>query len=192
MTCIVVLVSNDGTVVMGSDSGGFSDDSKEIRVEPKVFQVGQIVFGFCGNFRIGQLLQYGLSDACEKLQVIFDDEHFFKHLILEFVPKLQKLMKKHGCVKNDDGLKTMDAEIVMGLHGRAFKIENNFQISEIKYFDAIGSGSASALGALDMLYVYGSNDYCGGLTAYDAAMRALETAKKMSPYVAEPFKILEI
>lgn len=189
MTCIVVLVSNDDTVVMGSDSGGFNDDTKEIRIEPKVFLVGQIVFGFSGNFRVGQLLQYGLIEACKKLEI---NERVFEHLVIEFMPLLQKLLKRHGCLKNDDGLKTMDAEIVMGLKGRAFKIEENFQISEIKYFDAIGSGSSTALGALEILYEYGINDYFQGLSAYEAAGRALECAKKMSPFVSEPFHILEI
>jgi ATP-dependent protease HslVU (ClpYQ) peptidase subunit len=60
MTCIVGMVEN-GKVYIGGDSAGVSGFDYHIREDQKVFQNGDMIFGFTSSFRMGQLLQYSLK-----------------------------------------------------------------------------------------------------------------------------------
>ena len=182
MTCIVLVVSDSGTVVMGSDSGGFDENSKEVRNEPKIFCCGNVMIGFSGNFRIGQILQFCLKDLFQQLH-----SNNLETIVTQIVPVLQKKLKKCGCICLENGQKTMNAELFIALYGKAYKIESNFQVSEIMHFSSIGSGNMCALGALDAL-----NETNTDLTAHDAALIALEAAQNFTPFVVKPFTILEI
>lgn len=52
MTCIVGIVDN-GKVYMGADSLGVGGLSKRVRKDPKLFRVGEFVFGYTSSFRMG-------------------------------------------------------------------------------------------------------------------------------------------
>jgi hypothetical protein len=63
MTCIVGYVDQKrGCVFLGGDSAATrSTDQQFIVTDPKVFRVGEFVFGCTGEFRMMQLLHYSLE-----------------------------------------------------------------------------------------------------------------------------------
>lgn len=60
MTVIVGLI-NEGRVHIGGDSAGISGCRLTVRKDPKVFLNGPYVMGFCGSFRMGQLLHHAFK-----------------------------------------------------------------------------------------------------------------------------------
>lgn len=214
MTLIVAIVSDSGSIVFGSDCGGYHLDTREYRHEPKVFQLNGLVIGYAGSFRIGQLIQYSLageigvfmtslvdqfertrSKATKSLDIPEIDESavVLGLLVTQFVPSLMRLLKKQGCLKVEDHVKEMECELLIGLpmqsftsRGYIYKVEANFQVSEIIDFGCIGAASSFALGAL------GAVQHVKYLDAIDAAKLGLEVASKHSSVVMEPFKVLEL
>ena len=181
MTCVVGLVT-DSSIVIGADSGAYDETSKEIRVESKVFKKDGCIVGFCGSFRQGQLVEYGI-DFKELYCVPY--YNIMEYLVLVFIKNMQKLFKKHGCLTKSDGAKTMELDLLIGLHDQLFKISTDFQVSKCDSFVAIGAASAYAFGALEILYL---EDTSG----IDAADSALDAALKHSLYVSRPYNILEL
>ena len=57
MTCIVGLVTEEGAYI-GGDSRITQDTSILPGVFEKIFFKNKILFGFCGNYRFGQILKY--------------------------------------------------------------------------------------------------------------------------------------
>ena len=85
-----------------------------------------------------------------------------KYIINTFVPSVQKVLKRNGCLKVVENIKSMDCELFIGLtkmnaNGafrtpKIFKIDSEFQVSEVVHYSATGSGAAYALGSLDALF----------------------------------------
>lgn len=187
MTCVIAIVSDNGSVVLAADSGGFQESIKEIRLEPKVFEKHGALLGFAGCFRTGQVLEHVMApDIFNLTNSIEAYEDSIKYLVTEFIPKLTKTLKKQGCLTNENGIKTMSSEILIAFGGRAFKIETDFNISEIESVGAIGSAAHCALGFLSGLKASGRY-----LTAYDAALECLYKISLTCTHVAEPFVVLE-
>ena len=58
MTCIVAIVQK-GDIYMGSDSlGSTSYGDTTVRKDDKIFVNREYIIGYCGSFRMGQLLKY--------------------------------------------------------------------------------------------------------------------------------------
>lgn len=181
MTCVVGLVT-DSSIVIGADSGAFDETSKDVRIESKVFKKDGCIVGFCGSFRQGQLVEYGID--FKKLYNI----GFYKlmeYFVIDFVSDLQKLLKKHGALSKSDGVKTMELDLLIGLKGQLFRIATDFQVSKCESFCAIGAASAYAYGALEILYLEETS-------GPEAAHSALEAASRHSLYVTKPFNIYEL
>lgn len=188
MTCVIAIVSDNGSVVLAADSGGFQEAVKEIRLEPKVFEKHGALVGFAGCFRTGQVVKVIMdSDIQDMTESVEAYEEPIKYLVSEFVPKLIKILKKQGCLTNESGLKSMSAELLIAFGGRAFKIETDFNVSEIESVGAIGSAAHCAIGYLASLKASGRY-----MTAYDAAMQCLNHISLSCTHVAEPFVALEL
>jgi len=188
MTCVIAIVTDNGSVVFAADSGGFQDAVKEIRIEPKIFEKHGALFGYAGCFRTGQILEYVLDqDIWDMTNSVDAYEEPISYLVTTFVPKLIKTLKKNDAITNASGTKTMDSEFLLALGGRAFKIETNFNVSELESVGAIGSAAHCALGYLAGLRASGRY-----LTAYDAALKCLNAIKKECTHIAEPFFALEL
>lgn len=188
MTCVIAIVTDNGSVVLAADSGGFQDAVKEIRIEPKIFQKHGALFGYAGCFRTGQILEYVLDqDIWDLTNSVDAYEEPISYLVTTFVPKLIKHLKKNGALTNNSGSKTMDAEFLLAYGGRAFKVESNFNVSELESVGAIGSAAHCALGYLAGLRASGRY-----MTAYDAALKCLGDIKRECTHIAEPFYALEL
>ena len=188
MTCVIAIVSDNGSVVIAADSGGFQEAVKEVRAEPKVFQKHGALIGFSGCFRTGQIMEHVMDSSIQAMtNSVQAYEEPVRYLVSEFLPALLKTLKKHGCLTNENGVKTMNAELLVAFGGRAFKIETDFNVSEIETVGAIGSAAHCALGFLSGLKASGRY-----MTAYDAALECLQNISYTCTHVSEPFVALEL
>lgn len=147
MTCIVGLVGKKGVLIAG-DAQGSTDWTKREDVSAKVFQLSDLLaVGYCGSGRFGQILQYHLMDSLEQPPLGMD-EHYWT--VREFIPYLREHTELHGHLHIHHNVEEFGpSSFLLGVRGRLFCIESDFGVNEhILSFEAIGSGSETAAGAL--------------------------------------------
>ena len=175
MTCIAAIVLN-GAVHMMGDSAGVAGWDLSLRKDNKVFRVGDIVMGFTSSFRMGQLLQYNLS-----VPKHHPDMDLFTYMVTVFIPAVRDCLKSGGYARIENNEERGGCFLV-GLKGRLFQIESDFQVGESHYdFDAVGCGAPYALGALSILIEDKSR------TPENILTRALLQAERFSAGVRRPF-----
>ena len=172
MTCIVGVCRN-GKVYMGADSLGSNGFTQEVRKESKVFTNGEFLIGGTTSFRMLDLLKWKFNPPTVKNG---DDLHKFK--VTEFVDSVRKLFTDNGfSISSTDWVSGV---FLVGVKGRLFKIEKDFQVSEHDYISC-GSGEYHALGCL----------YNSKLTKpKDDIIKALECAEHFVTSVKKPFTVL--
>ena len=180
MTCIVGMIHN-GKVWMGGDSAGTAGNmNQRIRADKKVFVKGEFIIGFCGSFRMGDLLKhtFEIPDTTE----VTDPDKF---MVNQFVDALRSLLetenKKAGLSDRDK----LYPSILVGFRGRLYNIESDYQCGRPEDgFDSVGSGSSVAIGAM-----HGSK----GITSPKARITAaLEAASRNDAAVRPPFHVLSL
>ncbi len=176
MTCIVG-ISTGNTVVIGGDSSAVS--SNEIRMTKilKVFNVGELIFGFTDSFRLGQILRYSTPIFQPQSQ----DPLTF--LVTEFIEYLRELfeMKKFGKLDGEDG--QVGGTFLVGYRGQLFTVERDFQVN--CFTDgcvSVGAGAEYALGALHSMPK--------NMSLKNKVLKALDAASYFSPYVCGPYTLL--
>lgn len=173
MTCIVGLVAKNG-VWLGGDGLGSTDHAKCKVAGGKVFKNGEFLIGFCGDFRIGQILRYAFTPP-----PINGD--LSRYMCVEFSNALRASMKDAGYLVVQDGAEK-GGDFMVGIRGRLFCVESNFQVIEtVLPYIAIGSGDAYAMGAM-----YANHK----AKPRERIMKALRAAAEFSPSVGGPFKVL--
>lgn len=171
MTCIVAIVDR-GKVHIGADSLGSNGFTKEVRVEPKVFDNGEFLIGGTSSFRMLNLLRWKFNPPTVK-----DGDDLHKFMCTEFVDSVRKLFTDNGySVTTEDWVSGV---FLVGIRGRLFKIESDFQVAEYEYI-ACGSGEYHALGCM-----YNDNRK----NKKDVLKRALECAEHFVTSVQRPFII---
>jgi hypothetical protein len=139
---IIVAIPHNGRVYMGGDSAGANSRELEIRVEPKVWIKDDIVFGGTKSFRELQILQYRLAVPRR------DDDDIMRWLVVDFIDAIRATRKDAGYdEKGDDGLE-VGPQLMVGVAGRLFSIERDYQVYERPDGHAIGCGFQLALGSL--------------------------------------------
>lgn len=176
MTCIVGLV-RDGRVYMGGDSAAVDESHRMQVTEPKVFRHGPMIIGDAGAFRAGQVLRY-----CLKAGELNGWGHGdpLAWLVEVFIPPLRQVLEDHGVEKDQR------CDMLVGLRGRLFQIDEEFQVLEsAESFAAIGSGRDYALGALCALGDWHDPEF--------NVKRALEVSEQWCSSVKGPwtFEVLE-
>lgn len=177
MTCIVGMIDEDGTVVMGGDSAGVNrSEDLQVRKDPKVFINGQFIIGVCGSWRINQLLRFST------FPVFNPGDDPVRFLAMEFAPALRAILKDE---KDDEANKP---DFLIGFSGRLFHIYTDLQVSEESNpYEAAGTGARFARGALYAL-VQANPDWdtrCWVETA-------LEASERFCSGVCGPFTILRL
>lgn len=145
MTCIVGLV-HKGTVYIGGDSAGVSSFNYGIRVraDKKVFRKDKFIFGFCGSFRLGQLLAHSLKPPRHH-----GDDEVYHYMVTEFVDAVRECLKKGGHATKENEEESIYGDFLVGYQGRLFCIHGDYQVGEaLDGFYAVGCGDQIALGSL--------------------------------------------
>lgn len=181
MTCIVAIVSDSGSIVMGCDRAATNDDALLVYKKTKIFQNGQALIGFSGSFRNAQIVEYEfkMPDRPYGLSTM-------EYMVSYFVHDLKKVLKKSESIETVNGVTSLDCELVVAYNGRLFTIMSDFHVAELKQnYTCIGSGAQAALGALFAL----KED--GNYSAYDSAHLALKAASRCTTTVNGPFYVIE-
>lgn len=171
MTCVVGLITDTG-LIFGADSLVTTDcGSKLTLLDKKVFIKNNILFGFCGDLRFGQLVKHRFNPPSPGRN---KDIQSFIHTKL--VPDLQRFFVDSGYLKID-----RDAfELMIGTHRSIFTIADDFAVIESpSRYQAIGSGAEYALGVM-----YATK---GVSSPQQRITLALEAASNFSQTVAKPF-----
>lgn len=177
MTCIVGIVTKKGKVLIGADSAGVAGLNLTVRKDRKVFRVGEFVIGGTSSFRMLQLLNYSFTPP-----PIPDGADLHKYMCTLFVTALRTCFKEGGYLETDKGVEAGGVFLV-GIRGRLFEIESDFQVGENEpNFAAVGCGAAYALG----------NMYLNCKRKEEDTLRsALYAAAYFSAGVCEPFYLVE-
>lgn len=175
MTCIVGIVEGD-RVWMGGDSAGLAGYSLTVRADQKVFRNGEFLLGFCGSFRMGQLLRYSFQPPKQPRR-----SDVYRYMVTTFVDGVRDTLKKGGFARKKEDVEEIDGSFLVGYRGRLFVVDEDYQIAEaLDGFVAVGCGQEIAQGAL---YVTQTMD------ARKRVRRALDAAERYSAGVRRPFAI---
>jgi ATP-dependent protease HslVU (ClpYQ) peptidase subunit len=144
MTCVVGIAINN-KVYLAGDSAGTAGLEVEVRATKKVFYNKEFLMGYCGSFRIGQVLQYifkppKLTQAKKK--------DLMRFMVHDFVSAMRMCI--HSELKDsEEDIINNNGPYLVGVCGRLFEVQEDFQVSELlDGCHAIGAGGAYALGSL--------------------------------------------
>ena len=182
MTCVVALVDKiNNSVVMGSDSIGIDQGlNKRVIVQPKLIKSGDILIGFAGSFRLGDIIRYCLEIPPIEAE---DADYIEKYLVTKFIPALHSALENANALSKDDEGSTTNP-ILLAYKGRLFRVDGDFHVEEnANGFESIGVASELAMGAMAALDKR-------KMAADKKVMAALEVACKFSAGVSKPFTIL--
>lgn len=184
MTCIVGLIDN-GKVWMGADSAAICGDQIQTIKESKIIKINnQMLIGYSGSIRCGQLLRYK-----EWLPVYCDDETVMQYMCTVFVDHYIQLLKDNYYFENKQEDDYGDC-LLCGIGGRLFQVDCEFQVVEFdKEYAAIGSGAEYALGSLESIISH-SYHICGEKTdSFYILQEALRVSAEFAASVQDPFNI---
>jgi len=188
MTCIVAVVSKDGDVHFGCDSLGSDGHSQTVLSDPKIYRNGEILIGFTGSFRMGQILQHSFS-----LPERMERQKTMDYLCNSFVEavKISFKMAGFGYHGTDDYIDKEDAGDVGGLFMIGYRkeiyiVQEDYAILHaVDDFAAIGSGGEPANA---VLYATRAMD----MDPKKRLQLALEAASYQISSVKPPFHYLSI
>lgn len=179
MTAIVGLVDGN-RVIMGADSCGSTASYRGTRADPKIFKHRHWLVGFCGSYRMGDILRYHVNWPAP---IISMDVRAV--VVRSVVPAVREALKEHGWLKKEHERESAGSFLV-ATGNRLFAIDPDLQVGEVSSGeDATGSGMYYALGSL----------YATRKTKLKARARvraALEAAAEYDPYVRGPMKLMEV
>ena len=141
MTCVVGFIDKEG-VYIGGDSCCLTegDLSYNIRLDTKVFEKGEFIFGYCASFRMGQILRFKLRTPNHPKGM--DD---FQYMATLFIDAVRKCFvdSDYNDIAEDDG------SFLVGYNGKLYAIYNDYQVGQPKEsYMAMGCGEHFALGAM--------------------------------------------
>lgn len=184
MTCIVGL-EHEGSVYVGGDSAGVNVDTLSVcgRADEKVFltESEDMAMGFCGSFRIGQLLRYALLVPPQKVGQ--DD---MAYMVTDFIDAVRTMQKEKGSMKKENELEEHESAFIVGYNGHLYVVEQDFQVGRpIENYASVGCGSDIALGAM-----YATRNV--RMSPEERIKLALQAAVEYSGGVRPPFHIVKL
>lgn len=189
MTCVVGIRTQDG-VLLAADSQTSGTNFKRMDTDSKVFQLSEIMaVAYCGSGRLGQILKHWLMDALDDPPV---DRDLRRWYVRDFAPVLRDVLNECGhlhILEQDQTEYLGESAFLLAVRDRLFAIEPDFSVNESEFpFDAFGSGSEAALGALraeiDAHDLHEADCMSGTRKALEAtARRAVTAAAETTLYV---------
>lgn len=179
MTCVIGYKTDAG-IWIGADSAGSNEYGQQaLRADTKVFQVGPMLFGFCGSFRMGQLLRYELVIPPQPEGM--DD---FEFMVRGLISNVRDVLAGGGYTHIDKNVET-GGYFIVAYKGELYSIEDDFQVGlDTRPYVCIGSGEDLAYGAMSVLH-----ESPMGYTPQWIIRRALKAAAESNAFVAPPFVI---
>lgn len=185
MTCIVGL-EHAGKVWIGGDAAGTAPETFEVRERKgaKVFRVGRpgkagYIIGYTTSFRMGDLLHFALKPPMPPT----DPDRLDAFMATRFVDAVRACLKEGGFAKADGPEE--GGQFLVGVRGRLYAVEADYSIGRNSLgYDAVGSGSDVAMGAMFALSSSGKLDPGKALTC------ALDAAARLNASVRPPFTLL--
>jgi len=163
---------------MGADSAASGNRFIRTTNLPKIFRRGPFLMGYCGSFRMGQVLQHTL-----KIPEQDKNETDDSFMVNRFIENVRAAFKRQGVTSIEQN-KEKGGQFLIGYHGRLFSINNDFHVGDmLDGFDCIGSGAAVALGAMKALE---------GRPPKERIEQALEIAAYYVADVTGPFHLLSL
>ena len=177
MTCIIGL-KRDGKVYLGADSMHLCGWHRYRVPQPKIFRVGKMLIGTSGEQRVSDILQYNLIVEQEDMWT----DNPADYIVQAVIPVIREALREHGAMMSDEGRDGIESsDIMIGYRGSLFIIGEDFSLSEIETYEAIGAGAKYALG-----YMYAAG-YQDPIQAIEGALEcaAWFSASCAGPYVVE-------
>lgn len=140
---VVAGIVRAGHVYMGADSHASDDDSLYPRNDKKLFRNEEYLIGYCGSYRVGQVVQYAFLPP--ELPALGEDLHSF--MVRSFVPSLISCLRDGDAI-DDKNPAESTARLLVGVRGALFNVDYDFHVGIPQDYDAIGSGCASARASL--------------------------------------------
>ena len=180
MTCIVG-VELDGQLWLGGDAASTRDHEVFVRKNPKVFKVENMLIGFSGSFRIGQLLQFSFKPV----QHVWGRDDF-QYIVTSVVDSIRGLLNENGAMIKDEMGDSHDSEFIIGYRGKFYIIDSDFHVEiPTENYVATGTGAAYALGALHAMKKH-------KISPAKKIHKALSAAEEYCTGVRKPFTILSM
>lgn len=149
MTCCIGYKTEKFLYFIADTAGTDEDHVQEIRKDPKVFTRDNILFGTAGSFRMRDVLMYNLKIPTLTKSDKSNIDFYVKKKLISAIRNI--FIEEGVCIKTDESDQTCPGDILIGIQNKIYKIESDFQVGETAFsYNAIGSGSREALGALDM------------------------------------------
>lgn len=176
MTCIVG-IEHDGIVFLGSDTCASNTSITLETDEPKIVRINKdMIVGYCGSFRFGQLMQYSIKLPSQPKQM---SDH--EYLCTLFVDTLRKTFKEKGFLQIEKHVEEGGTALIAYKH-KLYYLEDTFQVRRAIGYGSVGSGSYFAMGSLATT---AETKYQMGII--DRLMDALKVASKLNPFVKGPY-----
>ncbi len=175
---IVAAVVRDEQVFMGSDS--FCTANVAYVTSPKVWKVGEVLYGIVGNADACAAIQHGCkfpgtvvnARSGGDIREDVDIERWVYHAIL---PRVKESLVKASVAEPVFNL-------LVGLRGRLFILEDNTSFEVMRPYAAIGSAEQIAYGAM-----YAKMNSRGAKPSPENIVRcAIEACNEFSPDCGEP------
>ena len=150
MTCIVG-IEKGGRVYLAGDIQGTGGNSKVVHTQPKVYKVGDMVVGFSGSYRFGQIIENYLKDPF----VPDKNASVYKWLVQAVVPQIIEILDDHGYYGSDDeegSTGIVGGNCLIGVRDELWELQDDFSLlRSTRGYMAIGSGCEYALAATEAL-----------------------------------------
>lgn len=180
MTCVIGLETPEG-VWIGADSAGTDEyGGQTLRADTKVFRHGPMLFGFCGSYRMGQLLRYQLELSAQPYTI--ED---YEYMVRYFIEDVRHVLNVGGFTWIEKNVET-GGQFVVAYNNKLYSVEEDFQVGiSSRDYVCIGSGGDVASGAMAALADT-------ELTPTNQIKKALKIASKHDAYVAPPFVVMKL
>jgi hypothetical protein len=101
MTCIAAIIDSKGVGHIACDSLGSNQRTKGVFATRKIFVVGDMLIGYTGSYRMGQLLQYRLNLPTARMGQELDE-----WLHVDFVDAVRELLLSNGAMQVENNIET--------------------------------------------------------------------------------------
>tara|TARA_Y100000310_G_scaffold307018_1_gene348680 strand:- start:2092 stop:2664 length:573 start_codon:yes stop_codon:yes gene_type:complete len=179
MTCVIGFKDED-YIYIGADSLGSNGITKTVRKDKKVFQKNDMLIGFSGSYRMGQIIQYKFVMPEHPKEM--DVDTYMRSI---FIDTMIDCLTENGHTKIIDN-ERFGASFIIAYKNRMFEIDEDYHVGEsVEDYIAIGSGAEVALGA-----IIGILKYCKDIKTSKLVTSALEASEEVSCGVGRPFVIM--